>query len=140
MCRHFPGNWFFSDYLRVWVRALQGERQIDSFKCAQMMDGLLKDKKRGTVLWKSKNRHRDINRPDGDWKPKVVVDPGLQVQVLTDLPSGAPLKMWPDCSPSACFSLCLPASLLSPLPNGIFTRFPGYREGLGVVLILAEKA
>lgn len=104
------------------------------------MDGLLRDKNRGTVLWKSKNRDRDINRPDGDWKPKFVVDPRLQVQVLTDLPSGAALKTWPDCSPNACFSLCLPASLLFPLPNSIFTLFPGYQEGLGVVLIQAEKA
>ena len=96
------------------------------------------DKKGGTVIWESMNRNHGLTRSGADWKPKVAVDPRRELQALADL-SGAPLNAWPNCSPSACFSLYLFTSLLFLLPTRILTLFPGYQEGSGVVLIQAEK-
>lgn len=47
-------------YLTVLVWVLLGERIRDSFKCAQMIDGLLRDETGGTVLWKSQNRNHGV--------------------------------------------------------------------------------
>lgn len=47
-------------YLMVLVWVILGERIRDSFKCVQMIDGLLRDETGGTVLWKSKNRNHGV--------------------------------------------------------------------------------
>lgn len=81
-------------YLSVLVWALLGERIRDSFKCAQMTDGLRRGKTGDTILWKSKNRNHGVARPSRERKLKVILDPRTSVPRAA-LPSGAPLTMPP---------------------------------------------
>lgn len=139
--RCFSGGWFFSSLSEGLGQHSLGEKIRDFFKCAKIMDGLLRDKKGGTVLWKSKNWDHGKRRLSGA-EAKSCCGPKPSAP--------GPHKPTLCCSMeymarllSKCLLLSVSvsaASLLFLLPASIFTLFPGHQESPGMVLIQAEIA
>lgn len=98
----------------------------DSFKGAQIIEGLLRDRTGGTILCKSKNRDHGVARPHRD-RPKAEDHVGSQdFNITCSSPPSALLNM-PPTALQVIASLSVSTSL--PPANQHLYPLPGHQEG-----------